>query len=252
MRLRLLACEVLTREVGAALAQCPHAVDVEFTPKGAHADVRALRALLQARIDALESGATRYDAVLLGFGLCGNATLDLEARSIPIVIPRAHDCCTLFLGSRTAFQRHFGDNPSRPFHATGYSERDGADRADAFGTGLLPPHITWDSLVEKYGEEDARELVETLSTATAHDEPVEYFIDVPETHEPLVLERCRQDAARRGRDLRVVPGDMRLVRDLLHGSWDHEDYLVIAPGERLAAVYDWVEIMRARRAPEKG
>jgi len=118
MQLKLIACEVLTREVCRYVADSPHTVDLEFTPRGAHDDSNRLRALIQSHIDEAESSARRYDAILLGYGLCGNSTLHLTARKTRLVIPRAHDCCTLFLGSREAFRQHFADVPSTPFSTT--------------------------------------------------------------------------------------------------------------------------------------
>jgi hypothetical protein len=134
VRYRLIACDVLTREIGVCLKRCPHTVDVEFSKKGAHSEPEQLRQLLQSRIDAVERREIVYDAVLLGFGVCGEATLELEARSIPVVIPRAHDCCTLLLGSRLDFMSHFRDDPSRPFHTTEYSSpvMPGRDLVEAY------------------------------------------------------------------------------------------------------------------------
>ena len=36
MKLKLIACEVLSREMWFAAARAPHQVDVEFLPKGLH------------------------------------------------------------------------------------------------------------------------------------------------------------------------------------------------------------------------
>lgn len=245
VRYRLIACDVLTREIGVCLEKCPHTVDVEFSKKGAHNDPKQLRALLQSRIDAVERSEIVYDAVLLGFGICGNSTMELEARSVPVVIPRAHDCCTLFLGSRLDFMKHFKDNPSRPFHSPGYSEREGVDRSPI--SAVLPAGYTWESLVEKYGEEDAREVVETLD-GTLHADPVEAYIDVPETRDPAILAKCEADAARRKKHLEVIPGNLRLIRMLLDGNWTPEEFQVVEPHQRLSGVYDWDRIVTAKRA----
>jgi hypothetical protein len=84
-------------------------VDIELFRRGLHNEPADLRGKLQARIDAL-SGPP-YDAIVMGYGLCGQASAGLIARGVPLVIPRAHDCITLFLGSRKRYQYQFENFP---------------------------------------------------------------------------------------------------------------------------------------------
>ena len=123
MLLKLISCNVFLREACWAIAHSPHVVDPEFFELGLHQQPDSLRETLQERIDATERSAKEYDAILLLYGLCGNATIGLSAGRIPLVIPRAHDCCTILLGSKQRFQEHFGENPSQPFGSVGYQER---------------------------------------------------------------------------------------------------------------------------------
>ncbi|MCS7049718.1 MAG: DUF1638 domain-containing protein, partial [Verrucomicrobiae bacterium] len=111
MRLKLISCNVFQREVCLCLSTTPHVVDVEFTELGEHANSAGLRRFLQSKIDATEASGKPYDAVLLLYGLCGNATAGLRARSRPLVLPRAHDCCTILLGSKERFAEYFKDAP---------------------------------------------------------------------------------------------------------------------------------------------
>jgi hypothetical protein len=105
MRCLLIACEVLAREAYTCAAKSPHSIDIQLLVKGLHDTPHRLRDRLQATIDAASTsaaeGSTSYDAVLLGYGLCSNSTVGLMARGVPLVLPRAHDCMTLYLGSRS-------------------------------------------------------------------------------------------------------------------------------------------------------
>ena len=95
MRILLIGCEVIIRELCDAVTRSPHVVDARFLSKGLHdLGARAMRAGLQAAIDEAEADAEKYDAIALGYGLCGNGLAGLEARSVPLVLPRAHDCIT--------------------------------------------------------------------------------------------------------------------------------------------------------------
>lgn len=245
MLLKLIACEVLTREVCRYVAESPHTIDLEFTPKGAHDDSNTLRALVQSRIDQAEASPRQYDAILLGYGLCGNSTAGLGARKTRLVIPRAHDCCTLFLGSREKFQQHFADAPSTPFSAAGYMERDGAYTRESNLSSTMGLYATLEEYIAQYGEENGRYIFETLygSIQAAEGNRV-VFIDTPETRHLNYLERCRQRAQQEGKELVVLQGSGRLLRKLVFGEWDDE-FLLVEPGQRIAAVYDWQEILRA-------
>ncbi len=40
-----------------------------------------------------------------------------------------------------------------------------------------------------------------------------------------------------------LAGDMRLVRKLVHGEWEPEEFLVVQPGRKIAGVYDWDRVV---------
>ena len=96
--LKVIACEIAFREISFLAAQSRHAIDVEFVTQGLHDHPNQGREEVQRRIDAVPAG--KYNAILLGYGLCGNIIRDLTTPHTPLVIPRAHDCITFFLGSR--------------------------------------------------------------------------------------------------------------------------------------------------------
>ena len=50
--------------------------------------------------------------------------------------------------------------------------------------------------------------------------------------------RAREDAADRGWKFEKLQGDMTLIERLVNGAWDDEDFLVLAPGMRVAARLD--------------
>ena len=242
LKLRLLACNALLRELCYLVSRSPNIFDLDFNELDAHRHSESLRALIQHKIDAADGAG--YDAILLGYGLCGNATVGLRAGVTRLVIPRAHDCCTLLLGSRQEFKRHFRDTPSQPFSSTGYGERATA----LFHEGLEggPSDAVYREYVEKYGEENARYIFEAM-TAPAHTQNRLVFIDVSETAHLGAAERCEQRARADGREFLRLPGSLELLRKLVDGEWDG-DFLVLEPGQRLAGVYDWDEIVRAEPA----
>jgi hypothetical protein len=247
-RYRLIACTVFQRELCVALAGSPHLVDPEFLELGLHEDSARLNGILQARIDAAEAyrapGGEPYDAILLGYGLCGNGLSGIAARSIPLVLPRAHDCCTLLLGSRAEFLARFGGNLSASWSSAGYIERGStyfraSELGRASGRGL-----EYEELVEKYGEENAAYVWETLHPDTGEREL--RFIELPETAALGHAAAMRELAARENREFILLQGSSRLLRGLVAGGWDKDEYLVVPPGMRVEPTYDHDEVVTAR------
>lgn len=246
MLLKLISCNVFQREASLCLARTPHTVDPEYTELGEHARSAGLRRIIQTRIDAAESSGKNYDAILLLFGLCGNATVGLQARRTRLVIPRAHDCCTILLGSKTKFVEHFGEAPSTPFSSVGYLERGDyflRTSDDGNGSGVQIGDA-YQALVEKYGEEDAKYIWEEMHPSHGNNKAV--FIDIPETSHLGYAEKFRAKAEAAGKEPVRLDGSLRLIDGLLRGEWNEKDYLVVPPASTIEGVYDWDQVVRAK------
>lgn len=245
MHLKLIACNIFQREACHCAARSPHVIDFKFIELGEHVHPEKLRKTLQAAIDAAESSTHSYDAILLLFGLCGNAGVGLQTRSTPLVIPRAHDCCTVLLGSRKRFKEHFGDAPSTPFSSSGYMERGDYFLRIEDGESKVYYGDVYAKYVEKYGEENARYIWEQMHPARHDDNHHAVFIDVPEFAHLGYAEQFRLNAEAEAWDFVRVEGSLRLIWGLISGEWSEEDFLTVQPGQRTQGVYDWNEIIRA-------
>ncbi len=240
MRLRLITCDILARPAYLCAARSPHVVDVTMLPRGLHAEPPDLRSRLQAAIDASPSG---YDAIVLGYGLCGGATAGLQARAIPIVLPRAHDCITLFLGSRDRYRTETQDRDPTYWYVNDQLEREYGATTGSVGAGIGAGGDTDDGLdelretyVEKYGEDNADYLMEVMGAWRSHYRRAG-FIALGVTDESAAEATARAQAERRGWQFERVEGSLLLLRQLIDGDWS-DDVLVLRPGERLAMSYD--------------
>jgi hypothetical protein len=241
LRLKLIACNVFQREICYCLARVPHVIDPEFIELGAHSNPGLLRRRIQERIDAAEESGTKYDAILLLYGLCGNAGAGLIARGAPLVMPRAHDCATVLLGSKARFAEVFGDNPSRPFSSVGYFERSGESyRSEG---GVWDGSDTYEDYVERYGEDNARYLWETLHAPVSDGSAL--FIDIPETTSAEVAVLALRRLSECGLAARKVAGSLRLIESLLGGIWSDDDFVVIPVKGRTRGVYDHDRVIEA-------
>ncbi len=236
MRILLIGCEVIIRELCDAVARSPHVVDARFLSKGLHdRGARVMRAGVQAAIDEAEADARKYDAIALGYGLCGNGLAGLEARSVPLVLPRAHDCITLLMGSRIEFERYFQDHPGVYYRSTGWVER---------GTDLEPlartqtgMGYTLDALIERYGEDNGRFLYDELTRyQQAYTQLT--FIETGIEPDGRGEAEARVEATEKGWRFEKVRGDLGLFRGLLAGDWDEASFLVVPPGHRIVARAD--------------
>jgi len=171
-----------------------------------------------------------YDAVVLGYGLCGKATAGLVASEIPLVLPRAHDCITLFLGSRLRYQEQFDNNPGTYWYAHDYIERDdGSGTELAMGAAGNDLTEVYEEYVAKYGEDNADYLMEVMGAWQEHYKRA-VFIDMGVGDASNVESRAREEAGRRGWTFERLEGDLVLLERLLNGDWS-EDFLVLQPGE---------------------
>jgi hypothetical protein len=237
MRLKLIACEILFRELCAAAARSTNQIDVEFLPKGLHDIGQAgMSARLKEVLTAIDE--SKYDAVLFGYALCSNGLVGLTARSIPLVVPRAHDCITLFLGSKERYLDYFQNNPGVYFKTSGWIERgEGLEQLNrdsiAQQAGMTQ---TYEELVAKYGEDNARFLYEQLCNMTRNYSRLAY-IAMSVGPDDRFERRTRDEAAQRGWQFEMLSGDMSLLQTLLDGSWDDGRFLVVQPGQRVAASF---------------
>jgi hypothetical protein len=222
---------------------------MDFVQLGEHIQPNRLRKAMQAKIDETDGSAKQYDAILLLYGLCGNGAVGLVAGRTQIVLPRAHDCCTILLGSKERFLEHFQENPSMPFGSVGYLERGDYFVRTDLDDGQIRYGDRYAALVEQYGEDNAKYIWDSMypeGEYAANNRVV--FIDVPETSELGAEQRFRERAVKEGKEYIRLEGNLQLIRKLLNGDWNAEEFLVVPPGHRTAGVYDWSEIVRAEPA----
>ncbi len=248
MRLKCLGCEVLARELYFCAARSPHVVDIELFQQGLHDDPPGLQRKLQTHIDA--TIRQEYDAIVLAYALCGKATEGLKAKGVQLVIPRAHDCITLFLGSRERYQREFDGHPGTYWFANDYVER-GRRAGSTLTMGSAGPNTDTQGLYEqyvaKYGRDNADYLIEVMGAWSKHYNRA-VFVDMGVGDATHAEQIARENAERRGWTFERIAGHLVLIRRLLEADWE-KDFLVLQPGEEVAISYDEQVICRGRVNP---
>ena len=234
-RILVIACEVVWRELAALAARSPRIVDLAFLPKGLHdLETGKMRARIQEEIDRADPA--KYEFVALAYGLCNNGTLGIEARGIPLVIPRAHDCITFFFGSRGRYREYFDANPGTYYRTTGWTERGKSDLADGI-MSQLGLTSTYAEYVAKYGKDNADYIMRVLGGWRQNYKRLTY-VRMPIGGLPDYTVDARAEAAENKWEYDEVAGDVALLDALVTGRWDSPEFIVVPPGSRLGGALD--------------
>ena len=229
-RYLLLACAVFERECKFCVERTENEIDLRIIDQGLH-DVgeQKMVAALQEEIDKVH--VEEYDAILLAYGLCNNGIRGLHA-TLPMVVPRAHDCITLLMGSKEKYKAYFNDNPGTFYHSVGWIENAKSHFDNPQSTTSEMGLATYRDYVEKYGEENAAYLMETMGDWLQHYSKLAY-IDTHVVDADTFVEQSRQAADERGWEFEKIDGSVELIAKLVNGIWNSDDFVVVQPGETI-------------------
>lgn len=238
--LKVIACEIAVREICYATARSPSIIDLEFLTQGYHDRPATGREEIQRRIDAVP--ANKYDAIVLGYGLCSNILAGLTTAHTPLVIPRAHDCITFFLGSKERYQQQFDSNPGTYYYTSGWLECGRRRQLDPSSmlmstgsqSGTSPAYDHW---VQKYGPEKAKYLLEAMGEWTSNYNRgtlIEFDFTKPLRLDGQVQNICRE----KGWEFSELGGDIGLIQRLIDGQWREAEVLTLMPGQKVTPMHD--------------
>lgn len=232
LRLHVVACPVFQRELALLAAEAKTELTFRHLEMGLHEGSGTdLRNALQRSIDATPAGSC--DAVAIAYGLCNRGVVGLQARSVPVVIPRAHDCIGMLLGNTRNYLAQLDAQPGTYFQSAGWLENsplNGQLRQQVtFGPNS---NVTREQLAAKYGEENADYLLEQFTNFTQHYERLA-FIATPVPEAAKWEEAAHKIADARGWKFERLPGDLGWLRRMVNAEWDEREFLTLKPGERV-------------------
>ena len=225
MKFQFVVCKVMQKEAYLCAAHSKNTVDVVLMEQGLHDFPEKLCKNVQQALDRTSDiQGRKYDASLLGYGLCSNGIVGLSAK-IPIVVPRGHDCITLLLGSKEKYQQYFDSHRGVFWYSAGWIEANEQPSKERYERKLK-------EYKEKYGEDNAQYLMETEEKWMREYNWAAYIDwDLPTSVEDKkYTKKCANFL---GWNYDLVKGDPSLMQRLVDGQWDDNDFLVVKPGQKI-------------------
>jgi hypothetical protein len=235
-RIALVACRVFEDEIVLHGASAPQIREIRYLEIGLHDHPDNLRKAVQAEICSFDE-RDDIDAVALAYALCGRGTAGLRAGRHRLVIPRGHDCMTVFMGSKEKFACQQAACPDSYYYTPGWMK---AGRCP--GPGRL--ELLREEFSQKFEPDDVEFLIESAKANWAlHGRAVYLDLGTPGADEKAA--EAEDSAKALGWKFERLPGDPALLKDLLSGRWDPDRFQIIEPGEALDHSPD-SNIFRAR------
>lgn len=218
----LVCCSVFEPEVRLLAATAPNVRSMRFIDQSYHDRPNVLREHIRAAIAELEV-EPQVEAIVLGFGLCSRTVEQLTTTRCPLVIPRAHDCISLLLGSADRYSQCMRDCPGTYWYSRGWL---------AGGRVLTPEKLEQQhaEIAAKYDVELADEMLESEKQVLRMYQRACY-VDLGLFDGAADVERTRQIAAAFSWEPRLERGDPGWLTRMLTGPWEPREFLVLEPGE---------------------
>jgi len=239
LRLKIIACDVLNREISYLASQSKNYIDVTFLNQGLHNTPDKLREIVQVAVNKANdefpynynNTCPNYDYIILGYGLCSNGIVGISSQSIPMIIPRAHDCITLLMGSKEKYKSNFVNYPGTYWFSSGWIER-----------GWQPSELKFDSLLkdyrQRYGEDNA-EFLMGMEKNSLRDYKNAGFISWDCFHNNEYYRNVTKDSSRFfDWGYLEIEGSSSLLENIINGEFDNDKVLVVPPTCVINASYD--------------
>jgi hypothetical protein len=190
-------------------------VEIRYLDQNMHERPEQMPAAVQAEIDAVAAYAGQ---IILGYGLCSNGIVGVKAPRQGLVIPRVHDCITLFLGSRAAYEKVFYEHPGTYYLTPGWVE----ERKDPLG-------YMASAYVPKMGREKAEwGIKEELKNYTRI-----VMIDTQSVDMQPLRKIARENASFLGKNYAEIRGRQDYFKKILFGPYPEADFILLEPGETM-------------------
>ncbi len=207
----VIACNIMNDEL---LRFQGNGVSFVFLEQSLHRTPQEMKPIIQEEID--KAAEEKWDYIILSYGLCSNGILGVKAIRHPVVIPRAHDCIALFLGSRERYMEEHRKEPGTYYLTKGWIEE-----------GKSPLGI-YREYCQRYDKETAEWVIrEELKNYTRI-----AFVDMGADLSGTLRDHAKENAQFFHLRYEEIKGSLGFFQKMLQGRWN-EDFIILKPNEEV-------------------
>ena len=188
-------------------------IKLVFVPQFLHRNPEKLTNRLQETID---KEAEFTNNIVLGYGLCSNGTAGLKAPETGLIIPKVHDCITLYLGGEKSYTRLFYQYPGTYFLTPNWID----NKNDPLG-------LVQYEYKQRVGYDMAKEAMETEIKNYKYIA----FINNNSENTNYYKERTKENAEFFDKEYIEFEGSVDFLTKIIEGPYDNEDFVWVKPNE---------------------
>jgi hypothetical protein len=204
---KIIACATVIEEIKPFL---PNDIECREMEPGLHLHSDKLKNELQDIIDKITADTA---TIILGYGLCSKAVIGLKAENSTLIIPRADDCVSMFLGSQEAYRDQLKKEPGTYFLSRGW----------------IRAGIT---LIEEFKRTESRlgkRVAEMVKKRMLQGYKRLAYIDMGHDDQERYREFAQRAAEELGLYYEEINGTTELIKQIPKGPWDVK-FIVAPPG----------------------
>jgi hypothetical protein len=193
-------------------------VSFVFLEQSLHRTPQKMPAAVQEEINKAVNGDEDY--IVLGYGLCSNGILGVRPVRQPVVIPRAHDCISLFLGSVERYQEEHGKEPGTYYLTKGWIDEGKSP------LGILAEYA------QRYGKETAEWVIREELKNYKRIALVDSGNGISEGHRA----HARENARFLNLKYEEIKGSVDYFARMFREPWG-KDFLILQPGQEVKQAF---------------
>lgn len=239
LKLKIIACDVLNREISFLSSQSECFTDVTFLHQGLHCTPDKLKETLQLEIDRANEGfpynyfgnRPDFDYIIVGYGLCSNGIVGISSSRIPLVVPKGHDCITMLLGSKERYRDHFDSHSGTYWYSGGWIDR-GNQPSEERREGTFKEYL------DKYGEDNADYLMEMEQHWMRDYNSAVYINWASLGNNGYYRNFTIASSKYLNWRFEELEGSPNLLKKVMDGIFDESEVLIVPPGKKVIQSFD--------------